>query len=305
MTIHARLRLPDLGSFPPVTPRVAWTFVGASAIPLWAMWPLLAALTSSSMPLFQYCALIYASGATVLYLLPRSNRPELARPSGAIGWAKSSTLLAAVMFGLGLLVSSVLFIWAFDHISVAQANLILYLWPVMVVVLCVPLRLVRPKVAHLTGIAIAMMGAALVIGGDTVGLSWTGVGLAAAGGFVWAVFVVFRIWQGESAPDALAPGLALAAAVAAVAHLLTEVTLMPTAPAIAGAILIGILPSALGNLAWDHGVRKGDKVLLATLAYATPLVGALLLILFGFATATPGLMLGAVLIVAAGIIVAR
>jgi carbon starvation protein CstA len=52
-------------------------------------------------------------------------------------------------------------------------------------------------------------------------------------------------------------------------------------------------------------VRKGDKVQLATIAYATPLVGALLLIASGFATATAGLLVGAVLIVAAGIVASR
>jgi hypothetical protein len=41
------------------------------------------------------------------------------------------------------------------------------------------------------------------------------------------------------------------------------------------------------------------------MAYATPLVGALLLVAFGLATATPDLVVGAVLIVAAGIVASR
>jgi drug/metabolite transporter (DMT)-like permease len=302
MQFVLRLRLPDVAALVPKTPRAVWTLIGCLAIPLWASWPLLAALTTSTMPLMQYLAVIFASGAVALFLAPkgpvavRSDRPQVE------GWAKSSRLLAAVMVGLGLLVSDILFILAFRHISVAQANLILYLWPVMVVAICVPLGLATLRRTHVGGILLGLLGAALVIGGGDGAFSWTGVALATGGGLAWAGYVVFRIWQGEQAPDALALGLTLSAAVATALHLAFEATVVPSLGALAGTILVGIIPLALGNLAWDHGVRKGDRVLLATMAYATPLIAAMLLVAFGLAAATPNLLLGAVLIVAAGIV---
>ena len=60
--------------------RVIWTLVGAAAIPLWATWPLLAVLSTGTMPLFQFLTIIFAVGAVALFILRRSGsavKPEL------------------------------------------------------------------------------------------------------------------------------------------------------------------------------------------------------------------------------------
>lgn len=309
--IVARLRLPDAASWPPLGSRLLWTLVGATAVPLWATWPLLAALTTTAMPLFQYLALIFATGAAMLLAWPdgkgavdrRAADQGAARP--AVSGLRGSAWLGALMVAVGLLLSDVLFILALRHIPAAEANLILYLWPVIVVLLAAALGLTALRPHHLAGVALGLVGAALVIGGGVAGLSWIGAALAAGGGIAWALFVVFRLWQGEAAPDALARGLALSAVIALALHLLFEDWVTPSPQTLLGTLLVGIVPLALGNLAWDHGVRKGNRVLLATLAYATPLVSALFLIAAGLAAPTLGLLGGAALIVAAGVVAAR
>jgi drug/metabolite transporter (DMT)-like permease len=257
------------------------------------------------MPLFQYLTMIFASGAVVLLALPRSRADPSTAHRRRASSLRASAWSAAVMGAVGLLLSDTLFVLALRHIPAAEANLILYLWPVMVVLLATVLGLAAPRPHHITGVMLGLAGAALVIGGNVGGLSWAGVGLAAGGGLAWAIFVVFRLWQGEAAPEALVWGLALSAALALALHLLLEHWVTPPPAALAGTLLVGGVPLALGNLAWDHGVRKGDRVLLATLAYATPLVSALLLISAGLAVPTLGLLGGAVLIVAAGIAATR
>ena len=208
----------------------------------------------------------------------------------------------AGMVAVGLLVSDIFFVEALYYIPAAQANLILYLWPLMVVLLGALLGLLALRGRDLVSVAIAMCGAALVIAPGMNEFSWVGIGLAAAGGLAWAIFCVFRLWQGPDAPIALASGFALSAAISLLLHLGTETTVNPPPMALLSAVLVGAVPLALGNLAWDHGIRRGNRVLLAVLAYATPLVGALLLIAFGFADATAGLLFGGVLIVAGGVI---
>jgi drug/metabolite transporter (DMT)-like permease len=136
-------------------------------------------------------------------------------------------------------------------------------------------------------------------------VNWLGVALAAAGGLAWAVFVVFRLWQGENAPDALMRGFALSAVISLMLHLTFETTVIPPTGTIICTVLVGIIPLALGNLAWDYGIRRGDRVLLSVLAYATPLVSALVLIAAGFASPTLGLLAGGLMIVLAGIISTR
>lgn len=280
-------------------PRILWTIVGIAAIPLWATWPLLAVL-STSVPLFQFLAIIFAVGALVLFCLPK---PQPIDTSHKPGWL--TLWLPAIMVALGLLVSDVFFIWALRFIPAAQANLILYLWPMMVVLLGVMLGLFALRANHLVSVALGLVGAAFVIGAEMANVNWLGVVLAAAGGLAWAVFVVFRLWQGENAPDALMRGFALSAVIALLLHLAFETTVIPPTGTLICTVLVGIIPLALGNLAWDYGIRRGDRVVLSVLAYATPLVSALILIAAGFASPTLGLLAGGLMIVLAGIISTR
>ena len=284
-------------------PKVIWTLVGAAAIPLWATWPLLAVLSTGTMPLFQFLTIIFAVGAVALFALRRSGSMVQPEPERRGTWL--TKWFQAGMVAVGLLVSDIFFVEALYYIPAAQANLILYLWPLMVVLLGALLGLLALRGRDLVSVAIAMCGAALVIAPGMNEFSWVGIGLAAAGGLAWAMFCVFRLWQGPDAPNALASGFALSAAISLLLHLGTETTVTPSPMAILSAVLVGAVPLALGNLAWDHGIRRGNRILLAVLAYATPLVGALILIAFGFADATAGLLFGGVLIVAGGIISSR
>jgi len=284
-------------------PKTAWTLVGALAIPLWATWPLLAVLSTGTIPLFQFLTIIFSVGAVALYAFRKPTPAQLTSSEGSPSLVMR--LLPPVMVSLGLLVSDIFFIESLQHIPAAQANLILYLWPLMVVGIGALLGLIQLRKQHFMAIAVGLCGAALVIGPDSDGMTWSGISLAAAGGLAWAAFCVFRLWQGPNAPEALTSGFTLSAAISLLLHLGLETTVMPEPTALLSAVLVGVIPLALGNLAWDHGIRRGDRVLLAVMAYATPLVGAVILILFGFANATIGLLLGGALIVAAGIVSAR
>jgi drug/metabolite transporter (DMT)-like permease len=54
-------------------------------------------------------------------------------------------------------------------------------------------------------------------------------------------------------------------------------------------------------VAWDEGFRRGDSQLLTVMAYATPLCSALILALLGVEPLTGRILMGAIAIVAAGI----
>lgn len=298
----ALLSLPTLTAmrFSP-KPRTIWTIVGASAIPLWATWPLLAVPSTGDIPLFQFLAMMFGVGAVSLFVLPKpaADAPPEARRGQLAKW------MPATMVGFGIFVSDIFFIWALELTSPAQANLILHLWPLMVVLLGAAFSLLALRRRHLVSVALGLCGAALVIGTDVSATSWQGVVWAAAGGLAWAAFVLFRMWQGPNAPDALVGGFALSAVASLALHLATETTAVPSAGSLASTLLVGVFPLTLGNLAWDYGIRRGDRVLLSVLAYATPLVSALILIATGFASPTLGLVLGGIMIVGAGIISAR
>jgi drug/metabolite transporter (DMT)-like permease len=296
----ARIRFIDsIAGVGPLPPRLVWTLLGMLAIPLWATWPLLAVWTKA-MPMFQFLTIIFAAGAITLTLL----RPVM-RSSRTAPVSDRTRVAGALMVTFGLFVSDILFLLAIRLIPAGEANLILYLWPLMVVLAGGLAGLLRLGSAQGAAVAIGLAGAALVIGQVPTGGAATGILLALGGGAAWATLVLFRIWQGPNAPDALLAGFWLSAAVGLLLHLTTETFVMPDAMTLFLSIAVGVVPLSLGNLIWDVGVRRGDGATLAVMAYATPLFGALFLILAGEAVFRWGLLAGGVLIVTAGILAAQ
>lgn len=279
--------------------RTAWTLVGMSAIPLWATWPLLATLSrevpspASQMPTFELLAIAFGTGAALLCACDRSPVTKSAA-RGLMYW------VMIAMAVLGYLISNAFYVFAMNRIPAAQANLIAYLWPVMIVVMGGLLGLMPVGWPQRLGVGIGLAGAALVIGGSGFTLSWAGIALALGSGVTWTAFCLFRLYEGENASNVLATGFAASALLGIVLHLALETTVVPSASSLLFALLIGALPLGLGALAWDNGIRRGDRRVLAIMAYATPLVSALILILCGYATPSIGIVLGGALIVAAG-----
>jgi drug/metabolite transporter (DMT)-like permease len=208
--------------------------------------------------------------------------------------------LAVLMAVIGLLGSNALYVFSMRFIPPAQANIISYLWPVIIVLLATCLRLLAINRRRLLAVAVGLAGASLVIGGSGFTLSWLGIGLALASAVAWSAFCVFRMVEGDAARPVLTLGFAGSALVAAALHVLTETTVMPSASSLLLALLVGILPLGLGAILWDNGLRRGEQHLLATMAYATPLLSSVVLLAFGFVTVSTGLVVGGILIVTAG-----
>jgi drug/metabolite transporter (DMT)-like permease len=94
----------------------------------------------------------------------------------------------------------------------------------------------------------------------------------------------------------------LSALICAAAHFLNETSVIPSAVSLMAAIVIGVVPSAIANVVWDAGLQRGDSQLLAVMAYGTPLCSGLMLISLGLESFTWKLLLGALLIVVAGVL---
>jgi drug/metabolite transporter (DMT)-like permease len=276
----------------PLSPRT-WTCVAALAIPLWATWPALA-LRAFEMPAFECLTVAFLVGWLVLRgIAPTPAEPPERAKSKASWWP-------ALACAIGLSGSNGFHILATHSIPAAQANLISYLWPVMIVAFGAMLRLFALRPRQILGLALGFAGAVILLGDGRLSMSPGGIGMALLSGVCWALYCLFRLkWTGEAA-DVLARGCALSTVLCAALHCLLEPTIIPSAGALSAAAAVGILPLALGNLAWDEGFRRGDSRLLAVMAYATPLCSALLLGALGMAALTWSLLAGAAVIVLAG-----
>jgi drug/metabolite transporter (DMT)-like permease len=211
--------------------------------------------------------------------------------------------LPAIACAVGLSGSNAFHILATHYIPAAEANLISYLWPVEIVAAGAVLGLFTLRVRQIIGLGLGFAGAAILLAGGKLSLSGIGVGLALFSGLSWAAYCVFRLkWPFQPAHNVLGTGCALSTALCAVLHFSLEPTVAPSLGALGAAAAVGVVPLALGNFAWDEGFRRGDSQLLAVLAYATPLCSALLLGALGLASLSWDLLLGAVVIVTAGVL---
>jgi len=307
-TIHfATLRAP-LRRWRP-SPSARWTCIGALAIPLWATWPTLA-LRTRELPIFEVLSIAYLVGWLTLNALERA-RARTTETSAVLGDSATSvpriasawqSRIPALMFAIGVAGSAALFVFATNYIAAAEANLISYLWPGMIAAFGGMLGIFRLRTRQVMGIALGFVGAFIVMRGGSLSFSYPGMGLALLSGALWAAYCVYRLKWPAAPRSILVQGCAMSGALCAALHFLGEPTVMPTVGIAAGAITIGIIPTALGNFLWDQGFRRGDSKLLAVMAYATPLCSALLLSFLGMESLTWNLLIGAVVIAVAGML---
>jgi drug/metabolite transporter (DMT)-like permease len=270
-----------------------WTCVGALAIPLWATWPSLA-IQTLDIPPFESLAIMFLFGWLVFNQL---HRPDLADGQ----WSSSRrSWLPAVVYGFALAGGDTCFILATHRIPAAQANIISYLWPVMIVVFGAVIGLFRLRLRQVLGLVLGFSGAAILIWDGRVSMSLSGIGLALLSGACWAAYCIFRLTWKHPTGNLLARGSAISAIICVLLHLFLEPTVIPRPGAFAATAVAGMISLALGNYVWDEGFRRGDGHLLAVMAYATPLCSALLLASLGAALLTWNLLAGAIVIVLAG-----
>jgi drug/metabolite transporter (DMT)-like permease len=276
----------------PLSPNT-WTCVGVLAIPLWATWPSLA-IQTFDIPPFESLAIMFFFGWLVFNQLHRPDLADREQSPSTRSW------LPAVIYGLALAGGDACFILATHRIPAAQANLISFLWPVMIVVFGAVIGLFRLRPRQVLGLVLGFSGAAILIWDGRVSTSLSGIGLALLSGACWAAYCIFRLTWKLPAGNLLARGSAISAIICVLLHILLEPTVIPRPGAFAATAVAGIIPLALGNYVWDEGFRRGDGHLLAVMAYATPLCSALLLASLGAALLTWNLLAGAVVIVLAG-----
>jgi drug/metabolite transporter (DMT)-like permease len=283
-----------------MTPRTA-TLIGLTAI---LMWSLLAALTvaTGKIPALQLAAMTFAIGALV-GALAWIGRPQ------AIGALWQPPLAWIVGVG-GLFGYHALYFLALRFAPPAEAGLLNYLWPLLIVLFSALLPGERLAPHHIIGAVLGLAGTALLFAGNSSGGFAQGQvpGLIAAfvAAFVWAAYSVMSRKLKAVPTDAVAGFCAVTALLAAVMHALVEVTVWPQTMTQWLAIMaLGVGPVGAAFYAWDIGMKRGDIRVLGAASYATPLLSTAFLILSGFAKPSANIAVAAVLIAGGGLIAAR
>jgi len=283
-----------------MTSRTA-TLIGLTAI---VMWSLLAVLTVATgrIPAFQLAAMTFSIGGLVgcaSWLLRSGAAAALRQP------------LAAWAVGVGGLFGyHALYFLALRLAPPAEAGLLNYLWPLLIVVFSSLLPGERLALHHVIGALLGLIGTVWLFAGST-GAQYEAAqipGFIAAfvAAFVWAAYSVLSRRLKAVPTDAVA-GFCLATAVlAALVHLAVETTVWPETPLQwLGIVALGLGPVGAAFYAWDIGMKRGDIRVLGAASYATPLLSTAFLIVAGFAQATATIALAALMIAGGGLIAAK
>ena len=268
------------------------TAIGAGAIALWATLALLTA-ASGAVPPFEMAGLTFLIGGTVglIYAAARGRLRQLAQP-----WP-----VWAVGVG-GLFGYHALYFAALRSAPPAQASLVAYLWPLLIVLMSALLPGERLRPRHVAGAILGFCGAALLIGAKGAAPS-LGLVLALGCAFLWSSYSIASRLLSQAPTEAVAGFCLATSALAWVCHLLFETTSWPTgAGEVAAIVALGLGPVGLAFYLWDYGVKHGDIRLLGVGAYAAPALSTILLVLAGYAPATATLGLACAAIVGGAVI---
>lgn len=189
-----------------------------------------------------------------------------------------------------------------------EANLVNYLWPLLIVLLApVILPGMRLRSAHLGAALAGFAGAAVAIlggGGATGTWSW-GYLPALGAAFIWSTY---SLWtrRVEAFPTAAIGLFGLVSGVLSLAcHTLLE-------PAVSLAardwLLVGVMglgPLGAAFFLWDKALKTGDARQIGILSYITPLASTTLLVLVTGRAPSASIALAAALIIGAAVVGTR
>ncbi|MEK9832923.1 MAG: EamA family transporter, partial [Rhodospirillaceae bacterium] len=280
--------------------------IGLSAVLTWSTLALFGTL-AGPVPPFQLVAMAFTIvfALTVAIWLARGEDPRTHLRQPAPVWV----LGIAGLFGYHLL-----YFVGIQNAPPADANLINYLWPVLIVLFSALLPaeagVGRLRWFHLAGAALGLAGTALIVTGGTglvIRAEFSGGYLAAIGAaLAWSSYSVLSRRFAHVSTDAVGAFCGGTALLAWIAHLVLETTAWPADALAWLAVLgLGLGPVGAAFFAWDHGVKHGDLRVLGAGAYAAPLLSTVLLVVFGLGDATWTLALACLLIVGGGLLAAR
>ena len=271
------------------------TLLGLVAILLWGLLALFTTATAG-IPPFQVTAITFAIGGGIgLAIVAWQGRLALLR---------QPPLAMALGIG-GLFVYHALYFAALKLAPPAEASLVAYLWPLLIVIFSglLPGEHLSPR--HVLGALIGFAGVGVLAAGRGVAgfeaSHLPGYLLAAGCAVVWAAYSVLSRRMASVPTEAVAGSCLITALLAALCHLAFETTVSPDASGWLALIGLGLGPVGLAFFVWDIGMKRGDIRLLGVASYAAPVISTLALVLTGAAAATWALALACLLIVAGAV----
>tara|TARA_Y100000588_G_C14229480_1_gene914627 strand:+ start:1243 stop:2160 length:918 start_codon:yes stop_codon:yes gene_type:complete len=206
---------------------------------------------------------------------------------------------------IGIYGNDILYITAFQHAPAAHADLINYLWPIMVILFTGFLPNENLTLRHILAAASGFAGVYVLIHNQNDGFNpdyILGYFLAFMDAVVWSLYTLVARHYGKSPVEMIGVYCGIGAIISIIVHLQTETFLLPSIEQWCILVSMGLCTQCLAYFFWDFGIKKGNFKMLTILAYANPVLSVFFLILFGMADTSHELFIACVLVTIGGII---
>jgi drug/metabolite transporter (DMT)-like permease len=186
-----------------------------------------------------------------------------------------------------------------------EANLVNYLWPLLIVLLA-PAILPGTKLRarQVAGACAGFLGAALLVTGGEVGgglgfdrTHAAGYALAIGSAIVWATYSLATKRMAAFPTASIGLACAVSGALALACHVLVEPRYVPAVAELPWLLALGLGPMGAAFFLWDHALKHGDPRRIGALAYLTPLLSTVVLVAIGAGEFSPATLVAIGLIV--------
>ena len=258
------------------TPRA--TFLGMSAVAVWALMAGLVKLVSMGFGATLGTALLYSVAAVALLIARPPKLKTIPRRYLLVGGALFVSYESVFALAISMTTSSM---------QAMEVSLVNYLWPTLTVLFCAAASGKRGAVGRvIPGAIIATIGVMVAVGGNAgftpaqlaehLGANPVPYLLTFIGAIIWALYstVTPKISQGADATSLFFVGVAATLWIVFFVSGPYLPETVPSASSIA-ALVAAAACVASGYTLWGHGLIKGDVRKMAAFSYAAPVLSTL------------------------------
>jgi drug/metabolite transporter (DMT)-like permease len=179
---------------------------------------------------------------------------------------------------------------AIKNAPAVEANLLNYLWPLLIVLFSAFLPNEKLRWFHILGALFGLVGAFLLVSKNgsfsfDIQYLW-GYIFALIAAFTWSSYSVISRTLAHIPTYAVTGFCIVTVILSTICHFIFEITVIPNQSELFGALMLGLGPVGGAFYLWDYGVKNADIKLLGSISYFTPLLSTFILVLLGYATFT-------------------
>ena len=174
--------------------------------------------------------------------------------------------------------------YSFRYAPAIEANLINYMWPVILVMVSpIFFEGQKLKVYHFVGAAMAIIGSGFLVFGKGADLKpeyIVGYLLALGAAVTWPTYTIGKKKLPPTSVWAIGGFCLVSGILSFITHALIEPRVVLQTPDLLKLIMMGIGPFGIAFYSWELAFKHGDSRVLGALAYLTPVISTLGLIIF-------------------------